>query len=123
MGSASLKLLLLTDASKLCGVPERREEFVVARHFVEVASDKRKEESYLVEDVLVVKVARRFKTRHEALECAYDLAGWAGAEQPGTAESGGGPYDNPDNRRNGKSKTGINPSTKEGRPSHYAFQP
>jgi hypothetical protein len=81
MGSASLKPLLLNDASKLFDEPERKDEFVVARHFVEVVSDKRKKEPYLVENVLVVKVVRRFETRDEAWEFAYGLAGWAGAEQ------------------------------------------
>jgi hypothetical protein len=81
MGSASLKQLLLNDPSKLYDEPERKDKFVLAQHFVEVASDKRKKEPYLVEDVLVVKVVRCFETRDAAWECAYGLAGWAGAEQ------------------------------------------
>jgi hypothetical protein len=81
MGSASLKQHHLNDVGRLYDVPERKDEFVVARHFVEVASDKRKKEPYLVEDVLVVKVVRRFETRDEAWEFAYGLAGWARAEQ------------------------------------------
>jgi hypothetical protein len=53
----------------------------VVGRFVEVATDKRKKKPYLVEDVLVVKVVRRFEARDEAWECAYGLAGWDRAEQ------------------------------------------
>ena len=81
MGSAALKPLLLNDASRLYNEPERKDEFVVARHFVEAATDKRRKEPHLVEEVLVVKVVRRFETRDEAWEFAYGLAGWARAEQ------------------------------------------
>jgi hypothetical protein len=81
MGIAYLRPLRLDDASRLCEEPERKEEAVMARHFVEVSSDKRKEEPYLVENVFVVKVLRRFETRDEAWEFAYGFAGWASAEQ------------------------------------------
>ena len=81
MGSASLKSHHLNDVGRLYDGPERNDEFVVTRHFVAVVSDKPKKESYLVEDVLIVKIVRRFKTRDEAWEFAYDLAGWARAEQ------------------------------------------
>ncbi len=81
MGSAFLKPLISNDASRLYDAPERKDEFVVARHFVEVAAGKRKKDPYLVENVLVVKVVRRFETRDEAWECAYGLAGWARTEQ------------------------------------------
>jgi hypothetical protein len=88
LGSATLKSIRLNDASRLHGGQERNDEFVEARHFIEVASDKRKRESYLIEDVFVVKVTMRFVKRDEAWEFAYDLAGWARAEQPGSDESG-----------------------------------
>ncbi len=81
MGTAPLKPYRLNDGSRLHDEPERKDEVVVARRFVEVSSDKRKKEPYLVEDVLVVKVVRRFDTRAEARDCAYGLAGWAGTEQ------------------------------------------
>lgn len=82
MESASLNRLLLNDASRLYDEVERKHEFVAARHFVEVASDKRKKEPYLVANVLVVKVVRSFETRDEAWEFAYDLARWARVEEP-----------------------------------------
>jgi len=50
MGSAALKPLLLNDASRLYNEPERKDEFVVARHFVEAATDKRRKEPHLVEE-------------------------------------------------------------------------
>jgi|HubBroStandDraft_1064217.scaffolds.fasta_scaffold46417_4 hypothetical protein len=96
MGKTPLKPLLLNDASRLYDEPERKDKFVVARHFVEVASDKRKKEPYIVENVLVVKVVTRFETRDEAWEFAYGRAGWAGAEQ---AQRGRKQHSNPAVRR------------------------
>jgi hypothetical protein len=76
MSTSSSKPFHWSGASRLSATRERRDEFVVARHFVEVTSDRNKKESYLVEDVFIVKVGRRFKARDEAWEFAYTLAGW-----------------------------------------------
>jgi hypothetical protein len=49
---------------------------VTTCHFIEVSRDKRKKGAYLVENVFIVKIARRFESRREAWDCAYSTARW-----------------------------------------------
>jgi hypothetical protein len=55
---------------------ETRTRIATARHYIEVSSAKREKGVFVVENVLVIRVGRRFDSRTSAWEFAYDTTGW-----------------------------------------------